>query len=92
MPNAGRAELDLVAVGKDQVSAMLRQVDAQLRKTAGEMKGVKTQSESLWSDEEIADHKRWGASAEGSIIKPLKAVKENALFAIGAFTVPVVRE
>ena len=35
--NAGRVELDLVAVGKDQVTAMLRQVDAQLKKTAGEM-------------------------------------------------------
>ena len=37
MANAGRVELDLVAVGKDQVSAMLRTLEGNVRKTAGEM-------------------------------------------------------
>lgn len=36
--NAGRVELDLVAIGKDQVSAMLRQVDAQAKKTTEALK------------------------------------------------------
>jgi hypothetical protein len=36
--NAGRVELDLVAVGKDQVSAMLRNIDAQAKKTAEGLK------------------------------------------------------
>lgn len=36
--NAGSVELDLVAVGKDQVSAMLRQLESQAKKTADELK------------------------------------------------------
>lgn len=42
--NAGRVELDLVAVGKDQVSAMLRQVDAQVKRTASEMRTLGEQA------------------------------------------------
>ncbi len=42
--NAGRVELDLVAVGKDQVSAMLRQVEAQVKKTAGGMQTLGEQA------------------------------------------------
>lgn len=42
--NAGRVELDLVAVGKDQVSAMLKSVEAQAKKTAGEMKTLGDQA------------------------------------------------
>lgn len=42
--NAGRVELDLVAVGKDQVSAMLKQVEAQAKKTGGELKTLGEQA------------------------------------------------
>lgn len=42
--NSGRVELDLVAVGKDQVSAMLKNVEAQAKKTAGEMRTLGEQA------------------------------------------------
>lgn len=38
--NAGRVELDLVAVGVDQVSAMLRGIEAQAKKTADGLKST----------------------------------------------------
>lgn len=65
MANAGRVELDLVAVGKDQVSAMLRQVDAQLKKTAGEMKsaGAETSRFSLGSLKAVRESAFWAAGA-----------------------------
>jgi hypothetical protein len=39
--NAGRVELDIVAVAKDQVSATLREVNASLAGTKAQMEGVK---------------------------------------------------
>lgn len=80
MANAGRVELDLVAVGKDQVSAMLRQVEAQARQMATGMKEAGAATGAM------------GAKLDGlkESVKPLNKVREtfenlrsNAMFILG---------
>lgn len=80
MANAGRVELDLVAIGKDEVSAMLRKVEAQARQMSTGMKEAGAATGGL------------GAKLEGlkASVQPLEKVRNtfenlrsNAMFVVG---------
>lgn len=80
MANAGRVELDLVAIGKDEVSAMLRKVEAQARQMSTGMKEAGAATGGL------------GAKLEGlkASVQPLEKVRNtfenlrsNAMFIVG---------
>ena len=80
MANAGRVELDLVAVGKDQVSAMLRQVDQQLRKTAGEMSKTGMAVGGLG---EHLDAIKAKAAGVNKVRETFENLRGNAMFVLG---------
>lgn len=83
MANAGRVELDLVAVGKDQVSAMLRQVDQQLRKTAGEMKATGQATGDVGAQ---LDGLKTKASGVNKVREVFENLRSNTFFVVGAVT------
>ncbi len=80
--NAGRVELDLVAVGKDQVSAMLRNIESQAKKTAGEMDKV-AKSTGGFGDKlgELKD----SIAPINKAREAFENLKGNAMMAVGAF-------
>lgn len=87
--NAGRVELDLVAVGKDQVSAMLRTIDAQAKKTAGELKKTGESAEQASAKVSALGKVDSIKDAAGPVNKLRGAFEElrsNAGFAFGAIT------
>lgn len=79
--NAGRVELDLVAVGKDQVTAMLRTVDAQLKSTAAAM-GTAGASASTMGGK--LDALKDAARPVNKVREAFENLKANAALVIGA--------
>lgn len=83
MANAGRVELDLVAVGKDEVSAMLRKVEAQARQMATGMKEAGTATASVGSQ---LDDLKGKASGVNKVREVFENLRSNAFFVVGAVT------
>lgn len=81
--NAGRVELDIVAVGKDQVSAMLRSIDAQAKKTAD---SIKDSGQSVASMGDQLDGLKGKASGVNKVREVFENLKSNAGFLIGTLT------
>ena len=81
MANAGRVELDLVAVGKDQVSAMLRQVESQARRMADGMKGAGKDSEALGKK---LDGLKDAAKPVNKVRETFENLRSNAFFVVGS--------
>lgn len=81
--NAGRVELDLVAVGKDQVSAMLRAVDAQAKKTAESIKGSGQAASGLGDQ---LDGLKGKASGVNKVREVFENLSSNAGFLVGTLT------
>lgn len=87
MPNAGSVELDLVAVGKDQVSAMLRTLEANVRKTAQEMGQAGTAAKGF--GDKVDDVKK-SIAPMNKLKETFNQVRENAFFVVGAVAGVVV--
>ena len=83
MANAGRVELDLVAVGKDEVSAMLRKVEAQARQMATGMKEAGTATAGVGSQ---LDDLKGKASGVNKVREVFENLRSNAFFVVGAVT------
>lgn len=83
MANAGRVELDLVAVGKDQVSAMLRQVESQARQMATGMKEAGAATGDVGAK---LDGLRGKASGVNKVREVFENLRSNAFFVVGAVT------
>lgn len=79
--NAGRVELDLVAIGKDQVSAMLKTIEGQVKKTAAEMDKAGTQAAGL--GDKIGDLKQ-SVSPLNKVREGFENIRSNAFFVVGA--------
>jgi len=85
--NAGRVELDLVAVGKDQVSAMLRGLDAQAKKTAAELKKTGESAEEAGSKVSAlgkADALKAAAGPVNKLREVFENLRGNAGFVLSA--------
>lgn len=85
--NAGRVELDLVAVGKDQVSAMLRGLDAQAKKTAAELKKTGESAEEAGSKVSAlgkADALKAAAGPVNKLREVFENLRGNAGFIFGS--------
>lgn len=85
--NAGRVELDLVAVGKDQVSAMLRTIEAQVKKTGAEMSSAGQAAKTLG---DRVDGVKSGIAPLNKVKEAFNQVRENAFFVVGAVAGVVV--
>lgn len=83
MANAGRVELDLVAVGKDEVSAMLRKVEAQARQMSTGMKEAGAATGQVGSQLDTLKGKASGVNKVREVFENLRG---NALFVVGAVT------
>lgn len=81
MANAGRVELDLVAVGKDQVSAMLRQVESQARQMATGMKEAGAATGDVGAK---LDGLKGKASGVNKVREVFENLRSNAFFVVGA--------
>lgn len=81
--NAGRVELDLVAVGKDQVSAMLRTIEGQAKKTADGMKATGNAATDFGAKVDAIKGKAAGVNKLRDAFENLSS---NAGFVIGAVT------
>ena len=82
MANAGRVELDLVAVGKDEVSAMLRKVEAQARQIATGMKEAGASTGNL--GEQLAGLKE-RASGVDKVRNAFESLRSNVFFVTSTF-------
>lgn len=83
MANAGRVELDLVAVGKDEVSAMLRKVEAQARQMAKGMGEAGTATAGVGAK---LDEIKGKTSGVNKIREAFENLRSNAFFVVGAVT------
>lgn len=79
--NAGRVELDLVAIGKDQVSAMLKTIESNVKKTAAEMGQAGTQATNL--GDRIGGLKQ-SVSPLNKVREGFENIRSNAFFVVGA--------
>lgn len=85
--NAGRVELDLVAIARDQVSATLREINGSLKKTKDEMEGAASTNRSLnESTKKLSDNMREGVKPLNNMREGFENVRSNGLFLVSAFT------
>jgi methyl-accepting chemotaxis protein len=85
--NAGRVELDLVAIARDQVSATLREINGKLRETKGEMDKAAGANQSLnASTKKLGDNMREGAKPLNNMREGFENLRSNGLFLVSAIT------
>lgn len=79
--NAGRVELDLVAVGKDQVSAMLKTLERNVKTSAAEMQKAGTAAAGFGTQ---VDQLKAGVAPVNKIREGFENLRSNAMFVVGA--------